>query len=1099
VRNRIVMLALVALAAAVPSARALGPFVEFETGQVRPLALSPDPGQTRLFAINTPDNRLEIFDVDGAGNLTPAGSVPVGMEPIAVAARTADEVWVVNHLSDSVSVVDVASSPPHVVRTLLVGDEPRDIVFAGPGGTRAFITTAHRGQNSGVPFSDFTTEGIGRADVWVFDATDLGSALGGMPITVIQLFGDTPRALATSPDGSTVYAAAFHSGNQTMTINEGLVCNGGSSVGACSTPGGEGAPGGLPPPGILNCASEIQPEVGLIVRRNPSNGHWEDELHRDWSALVKFNLPDDDVFVIDADATIPAESATPFRGVGTILFNMAVNPVSGTVYVSNTEARNEVRFEGPGGCSTTVQGHLHEARITVIDGTVKPRHLNKHIDYNVLPAPLSVKQKSLATPTGMVVTPDGQTLYVAAFGSAKVGVFDTAALENDTFVPDSNDHIPLSAGGPSGLVLRGDRLYVFTRFDNGISTINTTLQEEVAHTTLFNPEPANVVDGRPFLYDATSTSSNGEASCSSCHVFGDFDSLAWDLGNPDAGKTTSPIPARVSFFDDPDFYPMKGPMTTQSLRGLANHGAMHWRGDRSVGFFGTSAFDEELSFKNFIVAFQDLVGNDGLIPTADMQRFADFMLDVVYPPNPIRNLQNTDTPTLAAARTTYNETISDTKTCNECHALNPAQGFFGTDGFASFENETQRFKIAHLRNAYQKIGMFGFAQSPFVNGGDNGNKGDQVRGFGFLHDGSIDTVFRFLNASVFSLTDTERTNLQEFVLSFPTTLAPIVGQQITLTDTNAATVNARINLMIARAQTPFDLVGQPGARECDLIVKGTVGGVQRGWRMSSVSGAFLGDKATDPPLTDGQLRALATTPGQELTYTCAPPGSGIRMGIDRDLDGILDGDDGSISTTTTTTTIVSSTTTTTIVSSTTTTTIPAGCASVPASGCRLPGKTIVLAKTGSSPAKRKLVWKFLKGPATVATDFGAPTTTDDYELCLYGAGGTLLTGASAPAGGTCGNRDCWRDLGPRGYKYVDRDATPNGLQKLVLRAGDAGRSKVIAKGKGANLTLPALPIGGFPLTVQLQGEHGECWQGSFAAGDVRANTAGVFKAKAQMP
>src|SRR5207247_7008465 len=77
---------------------------------------------------------------------------------------------------DSVSIIDVSSSPPRVVRTLLVGDEPRDIVFAGPGGNRAFITTAHRGQNSGVPLADFTTEGIGRADVWVFDVTNLGSA-----------------------------------------------------------------------------------------------------------------------------------------------------------------------------------------------------------------------------------------------------------------------------------------------------------------------------------------------------------------------------------------------------------------------------------------------------------------------------------------------------------------------------------------------------------------------------------------------------------------------------------------------------------------------------------------------------------------------------------------------------------------------------------------------------------------------------------------------------------------------------------------------------------------------------------------------------------
>ena len=119
-------------------------FVAFESGPVRPLALSPDG--TRLFAVNTPDNRLEVFAVSASG-LTLLDSIPVGMEPVAVAARSNTQVWVVNHLSDSVSIVDLASTPPRVARTLLVGDEPRDIVFAGPGGNRAFITTAHRGQH----------------------------------------------------------------------------------------------------------------------------------------------------------------------------------------------------------------------------------------------------------------------------------------------------------------------------------------------------------------------------------------------------------------------------------------------------------------------------------------------------------------------------------------------------------------------------------------------------------------------------------------------------------------------------------------------------------------------------------------------------------------------------------------------------------------------------------------------------------------------------------------------------------------------------------------------------------------------------------------
>lgn len=112
-------------------------FITFETGPVRPLALSPD-GNT-LFAVNTPDNRLEIFDVLPSG-IAYRESVPVGLEPVTVAARTNSEVWVVNFLSDSVSVIN-ADTPARVVRTLFVGDEPSDLVFAGPGGNRAFITT----------------------------------------------------------------------------------------------------------------------------------------------------------------------------------------------------------------------------------------------------------------------------------------------------------------------------------------------------------------------------------------------------------------------------------------------------------------------------------------------------------------------------------------------------------------------------------------------------------------------------------------------------------------------------------------------------------------------------------------------------------------------------------------------------------------------------------------------------------------------------------------------------------------------------------------------------------------------------------------------
>jgi YVTN family beta-propeller protein len=851
---------LVLLALAVPATAGAGSFVTFESGQVRPLALSPDGG--RLFAVNTPDNRLEIFAVDAEG-LTPRGSVPVGLEPVAVAARTNGEVWVVNHLSDSVSVVDVAADPPRVVRTLLVGDEPRDIVFAGPGRTRAFITTAHRGQNSPID-PQFTTPGVGRADVWVFDALALGSSLGGDPLNIVTLFGDTPRALAASPDGRTVYAAVFHSGNQTTSVVHANICDGGVDD-PCIIEGRE-MPGGLPGP-TTNVDGVPHPKTSLIVRYNDAHKAWEDELGRRWNNAVRFTLPDLDVFVIDATANPPVEvRAVPH--VGTVIFNLAVNPVSGKLYASNTEAHNEVRFSGAGIFGgSTVRGHLHESRITVIDGKrVTPRHLNTHIDYATVPSPAGVKEKSLSIPTGMAVSRDGKRLYVAALGSSAIGVFDTAALESNRFVPSASDHIAVTGGGPTGLVLdeARQRLYVLTRFDDGIAVIDTAADRETGHVSLFNPEPADVVRGRPLLYDATASSSNGEAACASCHVFADFDSLAWDLGDPDASTVPNPNPLRESDLPaGPDFHPMKGPMTTQTLRGIAHQGPMHWRGDRTGGLVGGDPFDDHAALRQFGPAFVDLLGATAPASDAEMDVLAGFLLQIIPPPNPVRSLDGTLTPAQEASKAFFNS-----GNCNACHIIDPAHGMYGTDGLtAANDGATQFMKVPRLTEVYQKVGL-NVVPAPF-DGGDTSFLGDQVRGFGLFNDG------------VFGVPPSD-TGLaaMDYLLAMDTELAPIVGQQVTLTPQTAAAVAPRLDLLMARA----------AAGDCDLTVKGVVGAEARGWYRTA-AGTLQSDRAAEPAVSESALRGAALADGRALTYTCVPPGSGVRIGVDRDDDHFFDGDE----------------------------------------------------------------------------------------------------------------------------------------------------------------------------------------------------------------
>ncbi len=745
---------------------------------------------------NIPDGRLELFSIQPDGSLLPDGSIPVGLEPVAVAARSDSEAWVVNHLSDSVSVVDLEQR--RVVRTLLVGDEPRDIVFAGANRERAFVTTAHRGQQRlhpslanvvGAGDPQLARASVGRADVWVFDALAPGEAVGGVPLRIVQLFGDTPRALAVSPDGATVYAAIFNSGNQTTVIDHKVVCDGFDRARPCAGDGltMEGGlpfgymPGGNPGP-RTNFAGRRAPETALIVRYDRERGVWEDELERNWNNAVRFSLPDWDLFAIDANSL---QERAHYAHVGTTLFNIAVHPTNGRLYVSNTDAQNHVRFEGPGLFGgSTVQGNLAQARITIVDtrqNSVTPRHLNKHIDYSVRPAPPSTRQHSLATPLEMAMSSDGETLYVAAFGSSRIGVFATSTLDDDSFDPtqQSSAYIPVSGGGPAGLVLAEghERLYAYTRFDNGVSVIDTSTGTELAHHLLFNPEPASVVAGRPFLYDAQLTSSNGEASCASCHIFGDMDHLAWDLGNPDGRVTTNPIPINreddISNLLGPpingtgnvtDFHPMKGPMTTQTLRGLINSGAMHWRGDRSTGLFGTHPTDAALSFNNFIEAFPGLVGADmdphDPLQQEAMQTFTAFALQLTMPPNPVRQLDNSLTPLQQVGFDFFTgERRSDGLafdvdpehpdgfTCAGCHALDPAEGRFGTSTNDTITAGFQQVvKIPHLRNMYQKVGRFGSmlqdeeARALFP----PGFVGNQVRGTGFMQDGTLETLVALL-------------------------------------------------------------------------------------------------------------------------------------------------------------------------------------------------------------------------------------------------------------------------------------------------------------------------------------------------------------------
>mgnify|MGYP003333226174 CR=1 FL=1 len=101
---------------------------------VEPIVVVPDIDESVLPGEHAADyvRRLASTKLDAV--MREVGSVSVGMEPVALALRNDGELWVANHLSDSISIVDVSSTPPRVVRTLLTCDEPSDIVFAAGEG-----------------------------------------------------------------------------------------------------------------------------------------------------------------------------------------------------------------------------------------------------------------------------------------------------------------------------------------------------------------------------------------------------------------------------------------------------------------------------------------------------------------------------------------------------------------------------------------------------------------------------------------------------------------------------------------------------------------------------------------------------------------------------------------------------------------------------------------------------------------------------------------------------------------------------------------------------------------------------------------------------
>ncbi|MEM9381420.1 MAG: hypothetical protein AAGB93_15810 [Planctomycetota bacterium] len=874
-------------------------FTNWETPHVSPLAL--DAAGERLFVCNTPDNRLEVFDVSGAEPV-PLFDVPVGLDPVSVRQRTANEVWVVNGLSDSVSVVDLTLRA--VVATIDTEDEPADVVFAGTP-QRAFVTCAQP------------------SFVQVFDP-----AAPGAPTAVIRILGEEPRAMAVSADGSEVYVAVFESGNGSTILGGGLDTAAGilQLRNVVSDPLGPYGGQNPPPNDGANFVPAIAPgnptppPVGLIVKKDGLD-RWKDDNGGDWTDLVSgpnaarsdrpvgWDVTDHDVAVIDA-ATLGVTYVDRLMNINMAL---AVRPTTGAVTVVGTDCTNEVRFE------PNLNGTFLRVRLASVDasnGDAALSDLNPHLDYQSATVPQATRELSIGDPRGIAWSADGARAYVTGMGSNNVVVLNGAGARVGA---------PIEVGeGPTGIAVLGRRAFVLNKFDASVSTLDLLARTELSRVAFHDPSPAAIKTGRRHLYGTHEGSGLGHVACASCHVDSKTDRLAWDLGDPGGAMLGDDhlnlgmgIPGLTTGFQD--FHPMKGPMTTQTLQDIIGKEPLHWRGDRD-------------SLHGFAGAFTHLQGAPVEPTPAEVDEFEAFLETIHFPPNPFRTFEN-GLPTALALpghfsvgrftpsgtplpfgnaqvglnRYTPPTTLDGNLACVTCHTMPTGMGpnarwqggqwvpmAPGPDGEAnhglvSVDGSTNRnIKIPQLRNLYKKVGM-DFTQ------------GEVQAGFGFLHDGSISSLVHFLSASAFEFQgDAQLADMTAFMLAFSgsdlpngTTNSILFPPGTESNDTHAA-VGTQVTV-IDWASAPQDVVDLVNAMQSEadlarvgLVARGLEGGVPRGH--AYLGGAIFQKDRISERITLADLLGAAA-PAAPATLTVVPFGAQLRIGVDRDEDGFLDRDE----------------------------------------------------------------------------------------------------------------------------------------------------------------------------------------------------------------
>ena len=428
----------------------------------------------KVFAVNTPSDTLDVLD---AGTAKITARIPTGIDPVSVILRPdGKEIWVSNHISDSVSVIDndsQSASYLSVVATIQDIDLDRKATrFDEP---------------VGIAFADNEKAYVALSSSNRIAVVDVGSR---RVVKYLRIPAQEPRAI-TVRNGK-LYVIPFESNNQTQLS------------------GGK--------------AEEMDGKLVTFDAKKLAGSF--DSAGFTVDVVKQPKIPDRDLFIFD---TRTDELVSTVKTLGTSLFGLAVD-AAGTVFIANTDARNHVN--GRAGTKKhglkELQNRPYLNRVTRVsaDGEAGFYHLNP------LPPERPPRRRAVATPFGIKVSGDGEVLFLTAAGSDHLLLLGAKTGE-------ILGRVRVGAV-PRGVALEEDSkgragvAWVLNAVANTVSKVEipATGQPGVVETiALSDPTLPIYREGR-IAFNTARASSSGTFSCASCHADGHTDQLLWVLDTP---------------------------------------------------------------------------------------------------------------------------------------------------------------------------------------------------------------------------------------------------------------------------------------------------------------------------------------------------------------------------------------------------------------------------------------------------------------------------------------------------------------------------------------------------------------------------------------